>query len=264
MKDFGVCDEVQASDADACCYQDALPTMWVKRRTGAQTRCRLACKGCSQETTDHDVTYASTPLLISLQPLLLAGLTRNYSFNFHDDSIAFLHAELKKRCTATPCEFHLDGGMAWRQLGDHGRAHGGRSLSSAQREQPKTKWARSVAGPKGRASAQPARLSEGGAEPSAGSVGELASVKREGPAPARPMRTLEVLTQSPGGGQGPVEHDAVQPQAGPSSDPPDRCVPPGRREATAQRSRPYRGTTLRSIAAEMSVWARTAGARGKD
>lgn len=53
MKDFGVYGEVQASDADARYYQDVLPTMWVKRPTGAERRCRLVRKGCYCETTDN-------------------------------------------------------------------------------------------------------------------------------------------------------------------------------------------------------------------
>lgn len=58
MKDFGIYDKVQAGNADARCYQDALPTMWDERPTGAETCCRLVCKTCYQETTDKDDTRA--------------------------------------------------------------------------------------------------------------------------------------------------------------------------------------------------------------
>lgn len=53
--------------------------MWVKKPDGAEIRCRLGCKGCYQETTYKDDTYASA---------------QNPGFNLDDVSTASLHAEL--------------------------------------------------------------------------------------------------------------------------------------------------------------------------
>lgn len=80
MRDFGVYEEVQFSDADARYYQGALPTMWVKRPRGVPV--------FYQKTTDKGETYASTPLKL----VLLTGLLKGYSFNFYDVRFAFLHS----------------------------------------------------------------------------------------------------------------------------------------------------------------------------
>lgn len=71
-----------------------MSTMWVKRPMGAELRCRVVCKGCCQATTDKDDAYASTTLLMSLNLLLLIGLTESCTFNFYGIRAAFLHTEL--------------------------------------------------------------------------------------------------------------------------------------------------------------------------
>lgn len=89
--------------------------MWVKRPKGAEFPCRLVCKGCYKATTDRGDAYASTPLLITLNLLILIGLTKNYSFTFYDVHIAFLHAELKEQVyVRTAEEFYPDSGVVWK------------------------------------------------------------------------------------------------------------------------------------------------------
>lgn len=61
-------------------------------------------------------TYASMPWFISLELLILIGLTKNYSFNLGDSSAAFLRTELKGEFNAQPpAEFYPKGGVLWDQ-----------------------------------------------------------------------------------------------------------------------------------------------------
>lgn len=59
-------------------------------------------KGCYQETIEKDDAYASTPLFVSLNLLLLVGLWENYSFNTFDVCTGLLHAELKEEMYVRP------------------------------------------------------------------------------------------------------------------------------------------------------------------
>lgn len=107
-QDFGVYGKVKINDSEKNDDRYMLPTMWDKRSKGADIRCRLDCKGCYQDTTDKDDTYANTTLLISLKVLLLIGLAKNCSFNFYDINNAFLHAEVYVK---PPIEFYPTGGV---------------------------------------------------------------------------------------------------------------------------------------------------------
>lgn len=115
MKDFRVYDEVELRNGGDKYYAVALPTMCVKRPKGAEARCRLLHKGCYQEAADKGDTYASNPLLINLKLLLIAGLQKNYKFNFYGVCTAFLDAEQRGEvCLRLPIESYPDQTMLWR------------------------------------------------------------------------------------------------------------------------------------------------------
>lgn len=102
MKDFGVDDEVHVGDGQESYSRDSLSPMWVKRPKGSETRCRLGCKRCYQETADKDDAHASAPLLTSLKLLLLIGPTKNYCFTLYDASTASMPNDVKRYVFAPP------------------------------------------------------------------------------------------------------------------------------------------------------------------
>ena len=63
---------------------------------GDEVRCRLVVQDYTRERElEDDLTFASTPLLLSLKILLLFAIQKGYTIIFGDVSTAFLHAELK-------------------------------------------------------------------------------------------------------------------------------------------------------------------------
>lgn len=102
MKDFGMYDEVSVNDLGENYNRGALPTMWIKRPKGTDVRCRLVCKSCYQEKLDKGDTYASAPLLITLNLLLFVGLVMDYGLNLNDISMLFLHADFGGGLRTTP------------------------------------------------------------------------------------------------------------------------------------------------------------------
>lgn len=72
------------------------------------------CKGCCQDSVDQGDTDAIAPLLISLELLLIVGISEQLSFTFDDISTACMHAEPNEEVyVMPPVEFYPDCGMVW-------------------------------------------------------------------------------------------------------------------------------------------------------
>ena len=95
LKSFGVHEETTADKLTPKELKDVIISRWVLVWKGEDVKARLVAKGFTQDISELD-TYAGTPLLCSLQILLLMAQTRSWQVLFGDTSTAFLHAELQE------------------------------------------------------------------------------------------------------------------------------------------------------------------------
>ena len=90
MRDFEVYEPVPTSSVPP--GTTIIGTRCVLRWKGSTVKARLVCQGYSEQITDRDSIYASTPTFATLNVLLATALSRSYKISIGDISTAFLHA----------------------------------------------------------------------------------------------------------------------------------------------------------------------------
>ena len=115
MRKFDVFTEVLTSELDEDTVRNAITTRWVHRWKGDKIRSRLVCRGFTEEITDTDQVYASTPLLVMVKLLILLSLALRWSILFFDVGTAFLHANVTGDLyVKPPIEFYDDTRVLWK------------------------------------------------------------------------------------------------------------------------------------------------------
>ena len=97
MKLHDVCDEVDTSTVDDNVAKEAIPTRWVRRKTGPGVRSRIVARNYTEKIEDKDSVYASTPMFAMLRTLLALQMSwPNWIARLCDVSTAFLRAPIAK------------------------------------------------------------------------------------------------------------------------------------------------------------------------
>ena len=107
MRDFNVYTEVDANTVNT----QPIKTRWVLRwKSDHELKARLVAKGYTEQVSDLDNTYASTPIFVTLRVLLVLALPLRLSIQCCDISTAFLHALVQGDVyVQPPQEYYQDG-----------------------------------------------------------------------------------------------------------------------------------------------------------
>jgi len=114
LRDFDTFQEVSESEFSPEELSEAMTLRWVHRWKGF-VKSRLCIRGFTQQVSDLDETYASTPVIWILIILLLIALSKGWFVMLRDISTAFLHAPLQtdtKILVRPPSEFYA-AGIIW-------------------------------------------------------------------------------------------------------------------------------------------------------
>ena len=92
MKEQGVYTETDGNTLTTEQWSNIVESIWVLRPKQQEVRARMVAKGYTENISDNDLIYASTPLFCILRILLTMALSNNWSVRTGDVSVAFLHA----------------------------------------------------------------------------------------------------------------------------------------------------------------------------
>ena len=110
VKEQGVYTEIDGNTLTTEQWSHIVESRWVLRPNQQEVRARMVAKGYTENISDIDLIYASTPLFCILRILLTMALSNNWSVRTGDVSIAFLHASAAKLniIMRPPPEFYDD------------------------------------------------------------------------------------------------------------------------------------------------------------